>query len=284
MKIAYSKFIMAENAAGSNKASSYIRALDLLGPILATHSVGFANCKDIWSVQSINQVSELYGYITEQQKLGDEGVFETSYKPSYWRSGFYSAALNSFKRFLIINQHEQKLWEIYGEPSTTLVELSARLIGQNLEAIEDLFDDNVVDFHSKEGKEAIREVKTRIGQGFFRKIILSQYRTRCCITGLNVPEILRASHITSWADDKENRLNPANGLCLSATYDAAFDRHLISFDDDYRMILSSSLNEYCTNDAFQVQFKNLEGSKILKPQRFPPDKALLERHRDKLLE
>ena len=182
-----------------------------------------------------------------------------------------------------MNRHEQQLWETYRKPNLTADELSTRLAGQKLVSIEALVTDKDIDFQSKEGREAIREVRTRIGQSFFRKMIMSQYQTQCCVTGLNIPEVLRASHITSWADDKKNRLNPANGLCLSATYDAAFDRHLISFDDEYRMILSSSLKEYCTNEAFKQQFKKLEGLVISMPQRFPPDKALLGDHRGKML-
>jgi len=70
-------------------------------------------------------------------------------------------------------------------------------------------------------------------------MIVSLYGGKCCITGLDVPKLLRASHIIRWADDKENRMNPENGLCLSGTYDLAFDQHLISFDEDYRMIVGS---------------------------------------------
>ena len=90
---------------------------------------------------------------------------------------------------------------------------------------------------------------------------------------------LRASHIVAWSADKQNRMNPSNGLCLSATYDAAFDRHLISFDDDYRMILSSALRECCTNDVHRRYFLKFEGTRLTLPCRFLPSRALLARHR-----
>jgi putative restriction endonuclease len=110
-------------------------------------------------------------------------------------------------------------------------------------------------------------------------MILLDYGTQCCVSGLNVPGVLRASHIVSWAEDKENRLNPSNGLCLSATYDAAFDRHLISFDKDYRMIFSPQLKEYYSNEAFKTQFLAFEGNQMTKPKRFCPDQGFLEKHR-----
>jgi hypothetical protein len=37
-----------------------------------------------------------------------------------------------------------------------------------------------------------------------------------------------ASHIVPWAEDRRNRLNPHNGLCLSAPHDRAFDQGLIT--------------------------------------------------------
>jgi hypothetical protein len=49
---AYSDFIFERTDAGSNKASSYLRALELLGPILANCSTQFARCADVFSIQS----------------------------------------------------------------------------------------------------------------------------------------------------------------------------------------------------------------------------------------
>ena len=64
-------------------------------------------------------------------------------------------------------------------------------------------------------------IKQRINQNVFRAMILNNYRTRCAITGIDIPELLIASHIIPWAKDEENRLNPSNGICLSALYDKA---------------------------------------------------------------
>ena len=113
-------------------------------------------------------------------------------------------------------------------------------------------------------------------------MLLKNYEAQCCVSGLNIPEVLRASHIVAWSDDKRNRLNPANGLCLSATYDAAFDRHLISFDENYRMIFSSILKEYYSNEAFKTQFLAFEGKPLSRPKLFCPDQEFLQKHRSKM--
>jgi len=140
-----------------------------------------------------------------------------------------------------------------------------------------------VDPNSAEGRERIATMKVRLTQSRFRKWILQIYDGRCCVTGLSVPSVLRASHIVGWSENVKARMNPSNGLCLSATYDAAFDRHLISFDDDYRMILSKSLRDYCTDEVHRNYFLAFEGKVLSLPSKFLPDISFLEYHRQQLV-
>ena len=85
-------------------------------------------------------------------------------------------------------------------------------------------------------------VISRIGQGAYRKRILHRWEYECAVTGFQKQEILIASHIVPWASasDKE-RLDVHNGILLSPTYDALFDRHLISFEDSGKIILSARI-------------------------------------------
>ncbi len=278
----YSQYMNEQNVEGSGRASSYVRALDLLGPILAKSESLFPDCSNVWEIESLDRIADLYEYVLKQQRLGEEGIFKNEKPMSYWRDRYCSAALKSYKEFLILNQHESRLWDLYNEPEVQPSELSKRMEEEEVDSIESLIDDRDLDFSTKEGKEVLRETKARVNQGFFRKMLLDTYETRCCVSGLNIPEVLRASHIVAWKEDKKNRLNPANGLCLSATYDAAFDRHLISFDEDYRMIFSATLKEYYSNEAFKTQFEAFKGKPISKPKRFCPDQEFLQKHRDKM--
>lgn len=280
MKQQYSQFINAQNIEGSNKASSYIRALELLDGIV--RQIHLFDLPDFWSVDSIDDVEKLYQHALHFQKKEGSPFLRQDLSQSYGRNGYYSAALKSYKEFLILNQHESRLWNLYNEPDVQPTELSKRIEAEEVDSIESLVSDRDIDFSTKEGKEVLRETKARVNQGFFRKMLLATYETQCCVSGLNIPEVLRASHIVAWSDDKQNRMNPSNGLCLSATYDAAFDKHLISFDEDYRMIFSPNLNEYYSNDAFKTQFLAFEGEPIRKPKRFCPDQEFLQKHRSKM--
>ena len=80
-------------------------------------------------------------------------------------------------------------------------------------------------------------VKVRVNQYFFRKTILAAYNNTCCITGINKPELLIASHIIPWSENEELSVNPLNGLCLNAIHDKAFDCGLIAIRTDLMIIL-----------------------------------------------
>ena len=91
--------------------------------------------------------------------------------------------------------------------------------------------------------EAERLVVRRVGQDIFRRGLFEYWDGRCAITGLDVPELLRASHIKPWADcdtDAE-RLDVFNGLLLAPHLDAAFDSGFITIQEDGTMLLSDTL-------------------------------------------
>ena len=98
------------------------------------------------------------------------------------------------------------------------------------------------------------------------------------MSGLAEPKLLVASHIVPWAQDKANRLNPANGLSLSAIHDRAFDQGLITLSDDYSVILSTTLLQ--SEDPFVMKvFIPLANKQIQMPERFLPDLSCIQHHR-----
>lgn len=100
-------------------------------------------------------------------------------------------------------------------------------------------------------------VNARVGQGTFRSQVLQLWNDRCCVTGSTTIDAIRASHIKPWRDstDKE-RLNPYNGLPLTASLDALFDAGLISFESSGTLIVSRLLSERERN-IFQVKLRSL---------------------------
>lgn len=136
------------------------------------------------------------------------------------------------------------------------------------------FADRTATWDTQKGSDATAETTVRRGQQFFREMILSAYKNRCSLTGTNDPRLLTASHIIGWAEAPELRINPHNGLCLNALHDRAFDRHLITFDEDYRMVISSDVPK----DARQ-NLEKVENQHLTMPSRFLPSQVFLEQHR-----
>ena len=168
-------------------------------------------------------------------------------------------------------------WEGLAVECAQLLRSLSQLRNRPTEPIP-LDDDRfALDDYSGETRRAI--VQQRVKQDFFRQAVLTSYGGRCCISGVGDSRFLVASHIVPWSQDKANRLNPRNGLCLSAIHDKAFDRHLFTLDGDHRVVLSQALKR--TSDKFlRDVFWPTEGSPITAPERFAPDPKLMARHRE----
>jgi len=269
IKNAFTDYIKATNLTGSQKANSYIKALDILSSLIKHESYGFNDCKDIWKVESVERLYQLYVFVLQQSKKKDNNLWVIHNIPkSYLAHGFCSAALKSFMTFLVEFKYEKRLLDNVNEEGTQ-IPITLKYPSCLLDGIG-----------YTEGRDVVREVKVRTNQNVFRKIILDIYNQSCCITGLNIPEINRASHIVPWSENKTIRLDPTNGLCLSATYDAAFDKHLISLDDDYRIITSKNIKDYYTSNSVNEYFIKKQGMQINLPNTFKPNKTFLEVNRN----
>lgn len=91
--------------------------------------------------------------------------------------------------------------------------------------------------------DAERLVVQRVGQGLFRSALLDYWQGKCCVTGLDLSELLRASHIRPWAkcETDEQRLDVFNGLLLAPHLDALFDAGLMTVDDEGAVIVAAEL-------------------------------------------
>ena len=123
-----------------------------------------------------------------------------------------------------------------------------RLLRRAFQLSRTLPDALLHDFHSETANlprttEAERRVIRRVGQDVFRRGLFEYWDGRCAITGLDVPELLRASHVKPWADcdtDAE-RLDVFNGLLLAPHFDAAFDSGFVTVAEDGTVLVSDAL-------------------------------------------
>lgn len=175
----------------------------------------------------------------------------------------------------------QPIWDEFSLNKEELIFESERILAEkeNL-TVETKFDELLYDLKDLKGEVKLREVKTRVNQNVFRQIVLANYSSRCAITGIDIPELLFASHIIPWSENEKERLNPENGICLSALYDKAFDKGFIAINENFELLISNDLKKKSKQEYYSKHFSILENEKINLPQRYFPNKEFIQFHLD----
>ena len=197
--------------------------------------------------------------------------------PAHKKRGVGGAAHGSKKDIIVWDEFHNN-WEKLAYESEVI---KANLINHQMKIIdyEDL--QQTEKFTPIEGTEKERKIRARINQHFFRKMILAAYENSCCITGLNMPELLTASHIVPWSVDKKNRLNPRNGLCLNAFHDRAFDRGYLTITPE-NTIKISKVVDYNEGSAARELLLKYNDRNVNLPHRFIPDPNFLLYHNNNI--
>lgn len=151
----------------------------------------------------------------EDFKRQERSVYTSKKSLSDFRAG-----LNKFLAFINSDYHKR----------------IANSIITEIKAVE---NDNTIKMTEKDSI-----VKSRIGQGIFRKGLI-EYWHGCAISQCPLTWMLIASHIKPWRDaDNQERLDPYNGLLLLPNYDKLFDLGYISFNSKGKIMYSRLLDKF----------------------------------------
>ena len=192
------------------------------------------------------------------------------------------------------SEQDRRMWQEFNTNLNTLGPESEQLL-------HDLFtknDEEEIDFSERDkirfershkqptgGTDRRALIRVRRKQQFFRQTILNSYGVRCCISEINVPRLLVASHIKPWSDFPDDRLNPQNGLCLSALHDAAFDAGLITIDETFTVLISPKLKRYLPSVVLDHNFSCFEGTQIRLPEKVAePNPTFLRYHHKEIFQ
>jgi putative restriction endonuclease len=182
---------------------------------------------------------------------------------------------------------DREIWDMFHQDWTKLIlenEFPDGLFDQDKLDDTKLREDRLVfKYELPEGVTSRRaEVEQRIGQGFFRRAVLANFNNSCCVTGICEPKLLIASHISPWGTDVENRHNPRNGLCFSATFDRAFDARLMTVTPELRVRFSPKLLDAKNLETCNY-FEKYEGVSLRHPTHITPDSIFLAMHNSKVI-
>lgn len=267
--IQYNIMLSPEN---SGKADSYSRAIRILEEVLPFQNVVDLRGQSLYTISDIETIERLEAVVkTEVAKMkrNEPNIFDhgNPKQRSYPLKNFCSSALRSLKNYLLY-EHDIKEADAIVAQERDPQRIAKRLV----------FHFNL----TREGTDEISQVKRRKGQDYFRRMVLSNYNGRCALTGIDIQQLLLASHIIPWVEDKKERLNPCNGICLSALYDKAFDQGLIGFNSQYKTVLSNRIVENEGKDYYEKYFAPIAGKELAMPTTFKPEPKFLEWHMDEV--
>lgn len=146
----------------------------------------------------------------------------------------FTAVSNSIQQLPIFKERNERGHHMY---SATLSQFGAYLAENGREDVgTDL--EQIINDPATTATEKTALIKSRVGQGIFRDRVLLHW-TRCAVTGFGDISMLVASHIKPWKKSTNiERLDPWNGLLLSPNLDKAFDKGLITFDENGAILIS----------------------------------------------
>lgn len=177
----------------------------------------------------------------------------------------------------------EPIWQEFINNKDALLFESERILAAREHiSLEDKYFDALKGTEHLKGEYKLREIKTRVNQNVFRQIVIANYNGKCAITGIDIPDLLLASHIIPWSKSAEERLNPENGICLSALYDRAYDKGYIGITEKFDILLSKEIIKKHNEEYHVKYFASIAGTKIILPKKYYPKKEFLQFHLDEV--
>lgn len=197
------------------------------------------------------------------------------------------------------SKKDAEVWERFNAEGDSFLDKALAVlvdyVGDNRQGVKTAEVLDLV-YQPPEGKAVITYATHRVNQDYFRNTLLDSYSSRCCLTGISIPQLLVASHIKPWAvsDPKTERLDPSNGLLLNALHDRAFDKGLITVKQDRMGDLRVCVSPRVKRGTDAVQMPDstsgfdagwlwsFNGTSIELPLHHAPSKAYLEYHQENI--
>ncbi len=147
---------------------------------------------------------------------------------------------------------------------------------------EDTYKKRLLQIRTELDNDAFQE-EVYVRSNVFKKEIPKVYNFTCCISGLRIDAVnnismIDACHIIPFSESYNDTIT--NGVALSPTLHRAFDRGLISIDDDYKVLVNSSFIEV---NRTPYNIKQFTGMRLLLPknENLFPSLDSLRHHRKK---
>lgn len=147
----------------------------------------------------------------------------------------------------------------------------------SLDQTFDIFNDPV-ELAVQQQRYSQQIVKTRLHQKSFRTRVLHAYKATCAVCMLSHPELLDAAHITPDIATGSST-SVTNGLALCKIHHAAYDRHVIGIDGNYRVHVRDDILNEVDGPMLRHGIQGMAGRHLVVPRRSSerPDPERLNR-------
>lgn len=169
----------------------------------------------------------------------------------------------------MIRGHIRPRGSLANRIASAIVDSAGNVFAETEDRTDKQIEDEVrgqIDRGNYRAEDEWSKQRIRIGQNLFRKDVISNFKGRCCVCGLDIAELLDAAHIHEWGVYKDNRLNPRNVFCLCKLHHKAFDIGLISIDGDRRISISGKF--ISASEAARAAILAYDGKEILPAARW----------------
>ena len=210
------------------------------------------------------------GFWNLKPKIGYEKIIETkglirsfnqlnaSIKYATFKEDFFIVISNKLNRDILI---ETILDNYFLETKNNLNDINYNYLNE--------IENNIINESPQEYVKQIKNLKDNLTQesyeeeiylrsGIFKKEIPKIYNNTCCISNLRIDAILNVSmidacHIIPFSESYNDTIT--NGIALCPNLHRAFDRGLISIDQEFKVVVSKLFIEQ--NSQYSIkQFKN----------------------------
>jgi putative restriction endonuclease len=123
----------------------------------------------------------------------------------------------------------------------------------------------------------VRETRVRLHQATFRANVLSAYKNRCALSGLPLPELLEAAHITP-DTFAHSSTEVSNGITMTRLHHRAYDSYLIGITSEFKIVVGRRIKEQSDIPILSM-IKILDGGSLVLPKELQ-----LQPNRDRLAE
>jgi len=156
------------------------------------------------------------------------------------------------------------------------------LLDRPVEVEEDDLPDDAIDFALETKKLQLGNVETsdpegstrlRRGQARIRELTLRYYDFRCGFCDVSDRALLKAAHVSRWADDPPARGDLCNVVCMCSFHDVLFEHGYFALADDYRILKRQIVASVTIRRILDIT------ETLRADTAYPPSPVFLRKHR-----